>query len=93
MGALAAVAAAGLFGALARYRHGDRARLATLWFGAGTAAMLFSGRITFALGVAIGLGALLALQSERPLLAAALAVLTASPARSPACSWRSPASR
>ena len=77
VGALAAVAAAGLFGALARYRHGDRARLATLWFGAGTAAMLFSGRITFALGIAIGLGALLALQRDRPLLAAALAVLTA----------------
>ena len=77
VGALAAVAAAGLFGALARYRHGDRARLATLWFGAGAAAMLFSGRITFALGIAIGLGALLALQRDRPLLAAALAVLTA----------------
>jgi hypothetical protein len=76
VGALAAVTAAGLFGVLARYRHGDRARLATLWFGAGTAAILFSGRITFALGVAIGLGALLALQRERPLLAAALAVLT-----------------
>jgi hypothetical protein len=76
VGALAAVAAAGLFGILARYRHGDRARLAILWFGAGTAAILFSGRITFALGVAIGLGALLALQRERPLLAAALAVVT-----------------
>ena len=56
--------------------YGDRARLATLWFGAGTAAILFSGRLTFALGVAIGLGALLALQRRRPLLAAVLAVLT-----------------
>jgi hypothetical protein len=77
VGALAAVTAAGLFAALARYRHGDRARLAILWFGAGTATMLFSGRITFALGIAIGLGALLALQRARPLLAAALALLTA----------------
>jgi hypothetical protein len=76
VGALAAVTAAGLFGALARHGHGDRARLATLWFGAGTAAMLFSGRLTFALGVAIGLGALLALQRQRPLLAAGLALLT-----------------
>jgi hypothetical protein len=76
VGALAVVVAAGLFGALARYRHGDRARLATLWFGAGTAAILFSGRITFALGIAVGLGALLALQRRRPVLAAALAVLT-----------------
>jgi hypothetical protein len=77
VGALAAVAAAGLFGALARHAHGDRARLATLWFGAGTATMLFSGRLTFALGIAVGLGALLALQRRRPLLAAVLAVLTA----------------
>ncbi len=76
VGALAAVTAAGLFGALARYGHGDRARLATLWFGAGTAAMLFTGRLTFALGIAIGLGALLALQRQRPLLAAVLSVLT-----------------
>ena len=76
VGALAAVTAAGLFGALARHGHGDRARLATLWFGAATAAMLFSGRLTFALGIAIGLGALLALQRQRPLLAAGLALLT-----------------
>jgi hypothetical protein len=77
VGALAAVTAAGLFAALARYRHGERARLATLWFGAGTATMLFSGRITFALGIAIGLGALLALQRERALLAAGLGLLAA----------------
>jgi hypothetical protein len=75
VGALAAVTAAGLFGALARHAHGDRARIATLWFGAGTATMLFSGRLTFALGTAIGLGALLALQRRRSLLAAGLAVL------------------
>jgi hypothetical protein len=75
-GAVAAVTAAGLFGALARHGYGDRARLATLWFGAGTAAMLFTGRLTFALGIAIGLGALLALQRQRPLLAAGLALLT-----------------
>ncbi len=76
VGALAAVTAAGLFGALARHGHGDRARLATLWFGAATATMLFSGRLTFALGIAIGLGALLALQRRRPLLAGGLALLT-----------------
>src|SRR3954470_14088413 len=77
VGALAAVTAAGLFAALARYGQGDRARLAILWFGAGTATMLFSGRITFALGIAIGLGALLALQRERALLAAGLGLLAA----------------
>jgi len=76
-GALAAVTAAGLFSVLVRHRYGERARLATLWFGAGTATMLFTGRLTFALGIAIGLGALLALQRRRLPLAAALAALTA----------------
>ena len=76
VGALAVVTAAGLFGLLARYRHGDRSLLAILWFGAGTATELLSGRITFALGLAIGLGALLALQRGRALLAGALALLT-----------------
>ena len=75
-GALAAVAAAGMFGALAHHAYGDRARLATLWFGAGIGATLFTGRLTFVLGIAIGLGALLALQRRRPLLAGGLAVLT-----------------
>lgn len=75
-GAVAAVAAAGLFGALARGAYGDRARLGALWFGVGTATMLFTGRLTFALGVAVGLGALLALQRRRIALAVALAVLT-----------------
>src|SRR6478736_3383332 len=56
-GALAAVAAAALFGLIARRAYADRARLATLWFGAATATMLFTGRLTFALGVAIGLAA------------------------------------
>src|ERR671937_2792696 len=75
-GALAAVTSAGLFSSLVGHRYGDRARLATLWFGAGTATMLFTGRLTFALGVAVGLGALLALQRGRPRLAAGLALLT-----------------
>ena len=76
VGALAAVAAAGLFALLARHGRRDHARLAILWFGAGAAAILFSGRITFALGVAVGLGALLAVQRGRSALAAPLAVLT-----------------
>jgi hypothetical protein len=76
VGGLAAVAATALFGVLARRHYGSRALLATLWFGAGTIAMLLSGRLTFALGVAVALAALLALDRERPLLAAALAVAT-----------------
>ncbi len=76
VGALAAVAAAGLFTALVRHSYGARARLATLWFGAATATMLIAGQLTFALGVAIGLGALLAVQRGRSALAVALGVLT-----------------
>jgi hypothetical protein len=76
VGGLAAVAATGLFGVLARRHHNARAPLATLWFGAGTIAMLLSGRLTFALGVAIGLAALVALDGGRPLLAAPLAAAT-----------------
>ncbi len=77
LGALAAVAAAGCFGAMARHRYGDRARLATQWFGAATVTNLLTGRITFALGLAVGLGALLALQRRRSALAPGLGALTA----------------
>src|SRR4051812_34881027 len=65
VGALSAVVATGLFGAIARRRYGDRARLAVYWLGAATATMLLANRLTFALGAAIGLGALLAAQRER----------------------------
>jgi hypothetical protein len=75
VGALAAVASALLFERLARPHFGSRARLGALWFGAASATNLFTGRLTFALGVAIGLGALLAAQRGRARLGAALAVL------------------
>jgi hypothetical protein len=77
VGALAAVTAAGLFAAMARHRYGDRARLAIWWFGAATATNLLTGRITFALGLAVGLGTLLALQRRRTHAAVALGALTA----------------
>ncbi|MEX2447482.1 MAG: hypothetical protein WD404_01910 [Solirubrobacterales bacterium] len=75
-GALAALAATGLFGLLARRLYGPRARLATLWFGAGMISMLLSGRLTFVLGVAIGLAALLLLSHRRLLAAVPLAAAT-----------------
>lgn len=75
-GGLAAVVATALFGLLARRHYGSRAHLATLWFGAGMIATLLSGRLTFALGVAIGLAALVALDRRRPWLAAPLAAAT-----------------
>ncbi len=76
VGGLAAVAATGLFGLLVNRHYGSGARLATLWFGAGTITMLLSGRLTFALGVAVGLAALLALDRDRPVLALPLALAT-----------------
>lgn len=73
--AVSAVLAAVLFERLAAGRYGARAWLGSLWFGAATATNLFTGRLTFALGVMIGLGALLALQRGRGAVAIVLAVL------------------
>lgn len=77
VGALSAVAATALFEPLARGHWGDRARWGALWFGVGTATLLFTGRLPFALGVAFGLAALLALQRERRALAVTLAAVCA----------------
>jgi hypothetical protein len=64
--AVAAVASAALFPPLARGAFGEeRARWGSLWFGVGTATLLFTARLPFALGVALGLAALLALQRRR----------------------------
>ena len=75
VGALAAVAAAVLFERITYERWGTAARVGALWFGAASATNLYTGRLTFALGVALALGAILAAQHERPRLAVALAVL------------------
>jgi hypothetical protein len=73
VGALSAVAAAWLFERLVRGTDG--ARLASLWFAAATVTTLISGRLTFALGLAVGLGAVLAAARGRARWACALAVL------------------
>jgi len=74
--ALAAVAAAALFEPLARGCFGaERSRWGSIWFGVGTATLLFTSRLPFALGVAFGLAALLALQRRRYGLAIVLAAL------------------
>lgn len=75
VGALAAVAAAVLFERITYARWGANARLGAIWFGAASATNLFTGRLTFALGVALALAAVLAAQRERPRMAVALAVL------------------
>lgn len=76
VGALAVVAAAWLFERIAHARYGDRAWLGALWLAAGTATVLLSGRLTFALGLVPALATLLALQRGRAALAVALALLT-----------------
>ena len=74
--AASAVASAALFPPLLRGAFGDeRARWGSIWFGAGTATLLFTGRLPFAIGVALGLAALLALQRRRYALAIGFAVL------------------
>jgi hypothetical protein len=71
------VAIAFLFEQLVRHHFGaDRARFGALWLGAGTATLLATSRLPFAVGTALGLGALLALQRDRPRAALVLAFLT-----------------
>jgi hypothetical protein len=77
LGALAVVAAAWLFERIAFLRYGPDAWLGTSWFALGAAGTLFSGRITFLLGLVPALAVPLALQRDRRLLAVALALVTA----------------
>lgn len=78
MGALSAVAATAAFTEVARGHWGPRAaRPGTMIFGAGSATMLFTNRLPFALGVAFAMAAVLALQRRRRALAPVLAVLCA----------------
>jgi hypothetical protein len=75
--AAAAMASAALFPPLARGAFGDeRARWGSIWFGAATATLLFTSRLPFAIGVAFGLAALLALQRRRYALAILFAILS-----------------
>jgi hypothetical protein len=75
LGALSSVVSAGLFERIAHGRWGERARWGALWFGVGTGTILFTGRLTFGLGVTFALASVLALQSGRRRFGAALAVL------------------
>ena len=68
LGAICAVAAAFTFAAIAVRAYGSRAWVGAVWFGLGSTVSLYGGRITFALGLALGLAAILALQRRRPLL-------------------------
>jgi hypothetical protein len=73
-GIIAATSAAGCFAALVHRHAGAAAWPGALWFAAGTATNLYTGRVVFAMGVAFGLGACLAAQRGRPLLVVLLGV-------------------
>jgi len=76
LAALAMTTAAWLFTLLVRGRFGDRAELlASLWFALGAAISLLSNRVPFDLGLAVGMGSLLAAQRGRWTAAFALALL------------------
>jgi hypothetical protein len=87
LGALAAVLATALFGALVAGLFAPRAtRVATLWFALGASITLLANRIPFELGAAIGLAALLAArhaQRRRALAAPALLLAALSALASP----------
>lgn len=76
-GAAAVIAAAVLFERLAWRHRGDDGRVAAVWFAAVAVAALWTGRLTFLLGMAIVLGAALALAADRRVLTGALAALSA----------------
>jgi hypothetical protein len=79
VGTLSVVVSSYLFDRLVRDRWGEAARWATLWFAAGVVTLLADGQLTFALGVACGLGSLRLLQmgrSKAALVAAAACALS-----------------
>lgn len=78
MGAISTVVATACFTELARRHFGVRAaRFGTIWFALGSATLLATNRLPFALGVAFAMAAALALQRDRRVLAPVLGVLAA----------------
>jgi hypothetical protein len=77
VGALAVLASAALFERIALAAHGGAARWAAVWFALAALGDVWSGRITFALGVSFALGAVLALMRRHALAAAVLAAVCA----------------
>ncbi len=75
LGAVSGVASAVVFERILRFAFGRTAWLGALWFALGTVTNLIVGRVTFALGVAFGLGAVYALQHKRGVLAVVAALL------------------
>ncbi|HYH59378.1 MAG TPA: hypothetical protein VD790_09195 [Thermoleophilaceae bacterium] len=76
-GVFAALAATALFSALARAHAGRKGQPAAIWFAVVAGAYLFTGRIPFLLGLALGLASLLALHRGRTGIGVAAAVACA----------------
>ncbi len=81
LGALSGVVSALLFERIVQRALAPASRLGSLWFAVGTVTNLVVGRITFALGVAIALAAVFALQHRKTVIAIACAL--AAPLASP----------
>lgn len=77
LGALCVLASSLLFARLARSAYGAVARWGGAWFALAALGDVWSGQMTFALGVALALAAALALMRERWLWAGVLAALCA----------------
>jgi hypothetical protein len=77
MAVVGAAAGAFLADLLLTRTTGRRCVAASLWFAAGTLTNVAIGRLPFALGLAIGIGALVAVHGRRPVLAVVLALATA----------------
>jgi hypothetical protein len=73
---ISGVAAAVMFASIVGREFGDRSRMASVWFAVGTAANVVVGRVPFALGLGLGLGAVWAMQRRRVGIAAVAALLT-----------------
>lgn len=81
LGAISVVAAAWAFEVLVKRHYEHGVRWASLLFGLGVATNLYTGRLTYALGIAIGMLALLALDRRQraPAVIAAMLTSAASP--------------
>jgi hypothetical protein len=75
--ALASVATAALFEQLAFRHFGEDSLPGSVWFGVGTAATLYAGRLAFAFGLLPAVATALALQRRQAALACAAAFITA----------------
>ena len=77
LGALCVLASSMLFERLARSLYGDVARWGAAWFAVAALGDVWSGRVTFALGVTLAVGAALAWRRGHPVWAGALGALCA----------------